>query len=115
MTRPGPGKFQNNESLEIAEALYSMLGEENDSYGDSSSGLGWYGLFTDIDVLVDGVSSPYPEGMQANYIVEEDTNGFFTYEGFDSVDATKEKFAKMKQAQEDEDFTVDHGISYRGY
>lgn len=76
MTKPGPGKFEANESEEIAEALYDLtLGSWfNEQYGDVEHG-GWYALF--INVTPTG-------GHTSNYIVEEDNNGFFTYQEYAS-------------------------------
>lgn len=94
MTTPGPGKFQANDSLEIAEALYreSQTGIF-ESFGDSSSGLGWYSL-----ILTDE-----KEGFKPAYIVEEDTSGFFTYEGFDAVDVAKAKFQLIQEEHADDE------------
>src|SRR5574338_726409 len=82
MTRPGPGKFEGNASLEISEALYAIVqdGMQDDEIGDVES-FGWHALITDFD--------PYDEdgnylwGAKPAYIVLEDNNGFFSYQEFD--------------------------------
>lgn len=73
-----PGKFEANESEEIAEALYDLCGGSwyNEQYGDVEHG-GWYALFINVSPL-----GSTPGGH--HYIVEEDNNGFFTYKEFAS-------------------------------
>lgn len=100
MTKPGPGKFQANDSLEIAEALYKNAMEGVfDSFGDSSSGLGWYCLILNGD-------DPNPDGIEFDpaYIVEEDTSGFFTYQGFPNHELAKMRFEEIRRER---DVTVD--------
>lgn len=82
MTRPGPGKFEGNPSLEISEALYAIVGNggHDDEIGDVQS-FGWHALITEFD--------PYDEDgnflwdAKPAYIVLEDSNGFFSYQEFD--------------------------------
>lgn len=99
MTKPGPGKFEANESEEIAEALYSLCGESffNEQYGDVEHG-GWYALFTHVTPI---------GGHTRSYIVEEDNNGFFTYEEFIDEDEAIVAFNTMSDQYYSENATCD--------
>lgn len=83
MTRPGPGKFEGNESLEVSEYLYAIVGDgmQDDEIGDVQS-FGWHALITDADkkIPLDFVTI---RDVQPAYIVLEDNNGFFSYRGFE--------------------------------
>lgn len=83
MTKPGPGKFEANESLEISEYLADIDADE--STGDSSEWTAWYGLIIRSDM--DEKFLP-----QVAYVVWEDSNGFFSYLGFDSVDEARAEY-----------------------
>ncbi len=85
MTRTGPGKFEGNESKEIAEKLYEMLnaGMADEEAGDISE-MGWYSaLFSGILLDADGNELESEEG---GYITDEDEQGFFTYTEYDTND-----------------------------
>jgi hypothetical protein len=91
MTRPGPGKFEGNESLEVSEYLYDIIGDgmQDDEIGDVETS-GWSALITDADKF-NAAESHWPiqdeDGRVINvkpaYIVHETNYGFFTYVGFD--------------------------------
>lgn len=83
MTRPGPGKFEGNESLEVSEYLYDIVGDsmQDDEIGDVET-FGWYALITDADENLPLERFPLP-GLKPAYIVVEDSNGFFSYTEFD--------------------------------
>lgn len=72
MTKPGPGKFENNESLEVAERLYAILGESG-QVKDFGSVSEWPFHFIALIHEIDGKS----------YITDEDEQGFFEYEEYD--------------------------------
>ena len=90
MTRPGPGKFEGNESLEVAEMLYAMVGDgmQDDEIGDVQS-FGWHALITDADKNIPEDHWPMQDEdgrvleVKPAYIVLEDNNGFFSYRGYD--------------------------------
>jgi hypothetical protein len=102
MTKPGPGKFQANESLEIAEDLYRQVqdGMASEQFGGGDTT--WEGLLLDqLDTLnTPDLQITVPEGMQRAYIVREDSQGFFTYRGFDSeADALSQFFKDMRDSK----------------
>lgn len=91
MTRPGPGKFEGNESLEVSEMLYAIIGDgmQDDEIGDVES-FGWHALITDADKNIPDDHWPMQDKetgkvieLQPAYIVLEDSSGFFSYRGFD--------------------------------
>lgn len=81
-----PGKFEGNEDQDLAERLYANVrdGSMDDQFG-SVDELGWYGLVADYENEDDRL-----------YIVEEDSNGFFTivFEHEDE-DVVKRQWARM--------------------
>jgi len=78
-----PGKFEGTPDQDLGERLYdsSLEGGTDDQVG-SVGDLGWYGLFTDF------------EGR--HFIVNEDENGFFGYEEFDSAEDANRTFAQIE-------------------
>lgn len=91
MTKPGPGKFEGNTSLEVAETLYEWLGEgsADEECGDVDGYGSYYALFD-----VDGADVDAPEGMRGKaYVTEECSQGFFTYLEFDSFYKTEAESA----------------------
>jgi hypothetical protein len=88
---PGPGKFEACDSLKLAEYLYGLTGESglDDEMGEVD-GLGWYGLY-----LYDGSDAGEAAGATDCYILAEDSQGFFTYETFDSGTDTDPRIASM--------------------
>lgn len=111
MTRPGPGKFEGNESLEVSEYLYDIIGDgmQDDEIGDAEF-FGWHALITDADknIPLDHVTV---KDVKPAYIVVEDSYGFFTYREFDLntqarrawLDVTREYLALTG---DDEEVTV---------
>jgi hypothetical protein len=63
------GKFEGNYSEWVAEVLYDICGNSgyDESFGDVGD-YGWYALI---------------KGQLHWFIVDEDNNGFFTYQEFD--------------------------------
>lgn len=84
MTRPGPGKFEGNDSLEVSEYLYEtvMSGLFDDEIGEAEF-FGWHALITDIDKDDPLDKWPLTPDLKPAYIVVQDSFGFFTYKGFD--------------------------------
>lgn len=79
---PGPGKFEGNASLTISEYLYDIVNTSGaDEFFGSVDENGWYGL---IQYAEDGYTGHIP--IAFHYIVYEDANGFFSYQGYDSLD-----------------------------
>lgn len=91
MTRPGPGKFEGNESLEIAEALYNLINEswQNDDFGSAVDGPYWEALLLNVTPI---------GGHTRSYIVTEDSQGFFRYY----------EYATPKEAEEQYDSDIQH-------
>lgn len=105
MSRPGPGKFEGNESLEVSEYLYDIIGDsmQDDEIGDVES-FGWHALITDIpsfrstlDPLQNELYEMKNVEFQPAYIVLEDNDGFFTYRGFDSNDEARQTWSEIVQ------------------
>lgn len=109
MTKPGPGKFEGNESLEISEFLYIMA--PSDTLGTIDE-FGWHGLVDGIDDIFKTINeNPFILEMREldliddddsvirdikpAYIVDEDSNGFFTYTGFDSNEAARKAWKRL--------------------
>ena len=82
--KPGPGKFEGNDDLRIARALYTLTldGQVDDQIGSVDGGgwIGWIGRF----------------------VCMEDTQGFFGYEVFETSDEAKASFLGYG-SDEDED------------
>jgi hypothetical protein len=92
--KPGPGKYEGNEWLSVAEYLDSICGNGmyEEQYGDAEESAGWNAL-----VFVDPLSLPEEYPMVAGklkpaYIVNQDNNGFFSYTEFDSEDEARDKY-----------------------
>ena len=51
MTRPGPGKFEGNDSLEMSEVLYAWVqnGLVDDQTGEVDGPAGWHALIKVAD------------------------------------------------------------------
>lgn len=84
MTRPGPGKFEGNESLEISELLHDIVSDGwfDDQLGDVET-FGWHALITDVKAL-SHYDMHWPiKDVKDAYIVSEDNYGFFTYKEFE--------------------------------
>lgn len=82
MERSGPGKFEANFNAKLAEALHemSMEGALDDEAGDVNE-QGWAGLLRDLteyNIKEDSLAV-------ASAILEEDSNGFFTYHTYPTV------------------------------
>lgn len=101
MTRPGPGKFEGNSSQEASELIYAWVqnGLVDDQCGDSD--VGWHGFLYIADgdeaynalreAEADLVTSP-----ELGIVVHEDSNGFFTYEVFESSEAARIVFDEWR-------------------
>lgn len=68
---PGPGKFEACLSLSLAESLYQITPDE---FIGSVDELGFYGIIRWYD------------GKSRHFIINEDTQGFFTYREFSDLD-----------------------------
>lgn len=114
MTRPGPGKFEGNLSEAASEVIYAWVqnGLVDDQVG-SVDGLGWHGFIyiaegdQAYDQLreadADLVTSP-----ELGILVHEDSNGFFTYEVFESSSAARLVFDEY--AIEDAEFSEEEEV-----
>lgn len=102
MTRPGPGKFEGNESLELSEILYAWT--QNGLLDDQVGGvdeLGWHGYvyIADGDEAFDQVREAAPEVVtspELGFVLHEDGNGFFTYEVFESSGSARTVFDEWR-------------------
>lgn len=100
MTKPGPGRYEGNESLELSQILDQT--PPDDSFGDSSSGNGWVGLIK-LPMDLEGIPS---ELIKPAFVVTEDTNGFFDYVGYDTIEEAEAKFEAMRPVYEVEEEAV---------
>lgn len=89
--RPGPGQFQACASLKLAEYLHGLSLDSSlaDALGEVD-GFGWYGL-----VIYDGSDEAEAAGATDCYVLNEDSQGFFTYETFDSGTDSDPRIASM--------------------
>ena len=89
-----PGKFEGNSDPEVAEYLYerSMNGWQSEEKGESDYS-GWHCLFLfdneqrNLDPL--DVSLDVIDRLQTAYVCTEDSQGFWTCEGFDSEEEAR--------------------------
>lgn len=78
----GPGKFEGNASLTISEYLYGIVNSSGaDEFFGSVDENGWFGI---IRFAENGYTGHVP--IAHHYIVNEDSNGFFTYTAYDNLD-----------------------------
>lgn len=103
MTRPGPGKFEGNDSAELSEILYAWVqnGLLDDQIGDVEE-LGWHGFvyIADGDEAYEQVREADPSVVtspELGFVLHEDNNGFFTYEVFESSGAARIVFDEWVQ------------------
>ena len=84
--RPGPGKFEGNESLAVSETLYEIVndGFADGEIGDVSTYGIWYGLIL-MPAPVDTREARYRNLTAPAYIANEDEHGFFGYTAYDSL------------------------------
>lgn len=81
MTRPGPGKFEGNPSLEASEILYQhVLDNSHDNVGEQDT-FGFYTLIMQHSLT--GTERTVCDA--AAYICEDDSQGFFTYTPYSDV------------------------------
>lgn len=72
--QPGPGKFEGNHDVRLAKVLYalSLDGEFDDQIGSVDEGY-WIGFI-------------------GRFVCQEDSQGFFTYDVFDTSDEAQASF-----------------------
>lgn len=86
-------KFKNCENIELAEVLYEQANlEVADQFGSVYSESGWVALIT----------NDLGEFPDEAYIVQEDEDGYFTYEAFASEEMAREKFNTLCEEYEAE-------------
>ena len=89
MTKPGPGKFENNQSAEVAEALYDILVREIAARGKP----GDQGAH-DIGLVVN--RAPAGPLTAPAYIIDDNHDeDRFDYVRFDSEVAARETLARI--------------------
>ena len=97
MTTPGPGRYEGNESYELARELDAMAssGIIDDECGDTET-IGWHGLLIldDMDFDVRALDGFEP-GTEA-FVLHTDSQGFFSYEPFESADAARIVFEQWQ-------------------
>ena len=105
MTRPGPGKFEGNDSLEMSEVLFAWVqnGLVDEQTGEVDGPVGWHALIK----VADG-DEAYAQMIEADndavtsveigILVHEDNNGFFTYELYESFDSAETVFRSWDEA-----------------
>jgi len=103
MTRPSFGKFEGNDSQEVSEYLFAWVqnGFVDDQCGESTTGA-WHGLIVLGEMAVQELSTVDGfEPTTAAFVVHEDSQGFFTYESFESVQAAEIVFEAWRDAEEE--------------
>lgn len=87
-----PGKFEGNESEEVAEILYdaTLNGMVDEEIGDVQE----YGLWTAIFRGVKVENGELLDAEKGGYIVEEDERGFFDYMYFDQNNELEEEWQR---------------------
>jgi hypothetical protein len=91
--KPGPGKFEGCHDKRIARVLYDIAGMSGcDEDIGSVQELGWFGLI-----------------IQRNhaYIISEDSQGFFDYTYFDSVQDAREAYNRIVSEYDELDANAD--------
>jgi hypothetical protein len=84
---PGPGKFEGNASQTISEYLYRLDADEFFGYADVN---GWFGI---IRYAPNGYTGHVP--IANHYIVNEDSQGFFTYNSYDSIEEVNKAWNEL--------------------
>jgi hypothetical protein len=98
MTKPGPGKFEFNESQEESEILYEhSLDGCHLNFGESDY-LGWYVLINTTDFT----DEEKELCAYASYICKEDSQGFFTIIPYDTTTRAFAAFNLIEKAYEKE-------------
>lgn len=77
---PGPGKFEACLSLSLAEALYAS---DADEFIGSVDERGWFGIIR------------WWASKSRHFIVNEDSQGFFTYREFSDLDDVNTMWNKL--------------------
>jgi hypothetical protein len=92
-----PGKFEGNADESLAERLHQMTldGGPDEETGDVQES-GWYGLLIDTG-----------EDDAPHAIVEEDSQGFFSYESYENEAEAREAWKKLVEKMLDEDADSD--------
>jgi len=99
--KPGPGKFEANESEVLSEELYKITMEDgcDETIGDGH----WFGIIRNIDKpnMEAFLVSELHHDIEVNwhYIVDEDEQGFFTYKGYNDLDEVNAEWAKIMEAE----------------
>lgn len=105
MTRPGPGKFEGNSSIEASEVLHAWVqnGLVDKQTGEVDGPVGWHAQINVADgdeayaqlleAESDLVTSP-----ELGILVHEDNYGFFTYEVYESFSAADIVFDSWDEA-----------------
>jgi hypothetical protein len=96
--KPGPGKFEGNESLSLSEKLHEMTldGWCTDELGDVQH-FGWYGLLISPFSNEDEKDIPFDKVESGpSYIVHEDNNGFFDYTEFANEQIARDMWSQLE-------------------
>lgn len=97
MTKPGPGKFQANRSLEESQILYEhSLDGSHPDFGESD-GFGWF-IFIDTEGFTGLEKSVCTSPA---YICREDSQGFFEVAWFNSVEDAHTEWARLEAEYND--------------
>jgi hypothetical protein len=104
MTRPGPGKFEGNASLELSEALYAWVqnGLVDDQCFPSDGHWTGYVYIADGDEAYEQVrkaDGSVVTSPELGFVLHEDANGFFTYEVYESSGAARIVFDEWQQQE----------------
>lgn len=86
---PPPGRFENCDSLVIAELLEEYaLTDQPDSFGDTEEYGNWVAYLPNIDVP----NHPEIENLRYAYNIQIDSRGFFYYKGYDTNEEARQEY-----------------------
>lgn len=97
--KPGPGKYEGNESLAVSEYLDTLCGEtQPEFFGDTEEYGYWVALLDTRDIATNMTSDSTDWGqalvgkIKPAYVVSVNGQGFFEYKAFDSFEEARAKY-----------------------
>ena len=93
-----PGKFEGTADEELAEELYAAIGDGADEELGDVEGFGWYGLLVDFETAA---------GDTVHVIVNEDHQGFFDYEEYDTAAQARRAWKQLEKEYEEFEESAD--------
>lgn len=98
MSKPGPGKFEGNASLELSEVLYAwvqngLVDDQCNPQEDHWTGFVYIADGDEAYTQVREADASVVTSPELGFVLHEDANGFFTYEVYESSEAARTVFA----------------------